>query len=149
MPHSTGQESLNRTQEGLLRHAFRRFSQWVSRAAGTPWAFCAALLLIIVWALCGPMFHYSDTWQLVINTGTTIITFLMVFIIQNTQNRDGKAIQLKLDELIRTQTEARNRLIDLEDWNDADLDKLQKQFVRIRHRRQEQAENDAPPPSEK
>ncbi len=122
-------------RRGGIRSWFRRFSQWVSQAAGTPWTFCLALLLIIVWGISGPVFHFSDTWQLVINTGTTIITFLMVFIIQNTQNRDGKAIQLKLDELIRTQTEARNRLIDLEQWEDEDLDGLQKQFDRIRRLR--------------
>jgi low affinity Fe/Cu permease len=100
---------------------------------GSSWAFILAVLIILVWALTGPLFHFSDTWQLVINTGTTIITFLMVFLIQNTQNRDAKAIHLKLDELLRGVKGARTHLVDLEALSDEELDRLQEQFKRIRH----------------
>lgn len=110
---------------------FRKFSQKVSRAAGSFWTFLLALLTIITWIFTGPIFNFSDTWQLVINTGTTIVTFLMVFIIQNTQNRDSKAIQIKLDELIRTQRYARNDLLDAENMSDKDLEKLEQQFIKI------------------
>jgi low affinity Fe/Cu permease len=99
---------------------------------GSSWAFIFAVLIIVVWAVTGPLFHYSDTWQLVINTGTTIITFLMVFLIQNTQNRDAKAIHLKLDELIRGVKGARTNLVDLETMSDDELDRLQEQFKRVR-----------------
>jgi low affinity Fe/Cu permease len=99
---------------------------------GSSWAFILAVFIILVWALTGPLFHYSDTWQLVINTGTTIITFLMVFLIQNTQNRDAKAIHLKLDELLRGVEGARTHLVDLETLSDNELDRLQEQFKRIR-----------------
>ena len=99
---------------------------------GSPWAFTVAFLLIVAWIVTGPMFHYSDTWQLVINTATTIITFLMVFIIQNTQNRDTRAIQLKLDELLRGVHGARNRLVALETLTDEELDDLQKEFEKVR-----------------
>ena len=98
---------------------------------GSAWSFVAALLVIIVWAVLGPTFHYSDTWQLIINTGTTIVTFLMVFLIQNTQNRDSKAVHLKLDELIRAIEGARNHLVDLERLSDTELQQLQKQFEHI------------------
>jgi len=91
-----------------------------------------ALLVVVVWGVTGPLFHYSDTWQLVINTGTTIVTFLMVFLIQNTQNRDAHAVHLKLDELIRATKGARNALVGLEDMSDEDLDKLQREFERLR-----------------
>jgi low affinity Fe/Cu permease len=93
-----------------------------------------ALSIIAIWGLSGHIFHYSDTWQLIINTGTTIVTFLMVFLIQNTQNRDSKAIQLKLDELIRSVSGARNRLMDLEALSDEDLKKFQEEFERLRKR---------------
>jgi low affinity Fe/Cu permease len=99
---------------------------------GSSWAFILAFLIIVVWAATGPIFHYSDTWQLVINTGTTIITFLMVFLIQNTQNRDAKAIHLKLDELLRGVKGARTNLVDLEAMSDQELDHLQGQFKRLR-----------------
>jgi low affinity Fe/Cu permease len=99
---------------------------------GSSWSFMFAALIILVWAVTGPLFHYSDTWQLVINTGTTIITFLMVFLIQNTQNRDAKAIHLKLDELIRGVKGARTHLVDLETMSDEELDRLQQQFKRVR-----------------
>ena len=104
----------------------------VSRATGSSWAFIVAFGVIIVWAISGPIFGFSDTWQLVINTGTTIVTFLMVFLIQHTQNRDAQVIQLKLDELIRAVTEARNELVDMEDLSDEDLKRLQQQFEQVR-----------------
>jgi low affinity Fe/Cu permease len=116
-----------------MNELFRKFSQVTSRLVGSSGAFILAVLIILVWALTGPLFHYSDTWQLVINTGTTIITFLMVFLIQNTQNRDAKAIHLKLDELIRGVEGARTHLVDLEALSDQELDRLQEQFKRIRH----------------
>jgi low affinity Fe/Cu permease len=99
---------------------------------GSAWAFAGAVLVILVWILTGPTFHFSDTWQLIINTATTIITFLMVFLIQNTQNRDAKAVHLKLDEIIRALKDARNELVDLEELSDEDLKTLEKQFQRIR-----------------
>src|SRR6266404_184300 len=116
-----------------MNELFRKFSQATSQAVGSSWAFIIAVLIILVWGITGPLFHYSDTWQLVINTGTTIITFLMVFLIQNTQNRDAKAIHLKLDELLRGVEGARTHLVDLEALSDEELDRLQEQFKRIRH----------------
>jgi low affinity Fe/Cu permease len=104
-------------------------------AVGSAWAFSLALLVVVVWAFTGPLFGFSNTWQLVINTGTTIVTFLMVFLIQNTQNRDGRAMQLKLDELIKTSKRARNSLIDLEDMSDDELDGFQKEFAHYLDRR--------------
>src|SRR5207247_7088096 len=98
----------------VVSDAFRVFARHSSIALGTAWAFAGAVLVILVWVLTGPMFHFSDTWQLVINTATTIVTFLMVFLIQNTQNRDANAVQLKLDEVIRALTDARNQLVDME-----------------------------------
>jgi low affinity Fe/Cu permease len=103
--------------------------------------FCRSVLVIFVWTITGPTFHFSDTWQLVINTATTVVTFLMVFLIQNTQNRDAKAVHLKLDELIRAFKGARNELADLEDLSDEELKKLEKQFQRMRKR----AEDDGSP----
>ncbi|HEX3084757.1 MAG TPA: low affinity iron permease family protein [Pyrinomonadaceae bacterium] len=114
-----------------MNDLFRQFAQRVSQMAGTSWAFILAVTLIVIWALTGPIFHYSDTWQLVINTGTTIITFLMVFLIQNTQNRDAKAIHLKLDELIKGVKGARTGLVNLEQLSDKDLEQLQKEFERL------------------
>ena len=113
---------------------FRRFSYTVACAVGSHWAFLVALVIVIVWAVTGPMFHFSDTWQLVINTGTTIVTFLMVFLIQATQNRDGKALQLKLDELIRAQKQARNVFADLEDATDEELKQFADEFKALRKR---------------
>ncbi len=107
---------------------FTRFAKWTSHAAGHPATFVIAVLIILVWAATGPIFELSDTWQLVINTGTTIITFLMVFLIQNTQNRDSKATQLKLDELIRATSGAHNGLLDLEELSDADLAMVKARF---------------------
>ena len=111
---------------------FRKFANKTSAIVGSPWAFITATAIIIVWAVSGPIFGFSDTWQLVINTSTTIITFLMVFLIQNTQNRDAKAIHLKLDELIHGVEGARDELVDLEDLSDEDLRRLQKQFEQMR-----------------
>jgi low affinity Fe/Cu permease len=113
-------------------NAFRVFARKSSNLLGSAWVFVVALLIIAVWAATGPIFHFSDTWQLIINTGTTIVTFLMVFLIQNTQNRDAKAMHLKLDEIIRALKNARNELVDLEELADEDLKKLEEQFKRIR-----------------
>jgi low affinity Fe/Cu permease len=110
---------------------FRRWSRKVACAVGAPWAFIAAAAVVLIWLASGPMFHYSDTWQLVINTGTTIVTFLIVFLIQNTQNHDSRALHLKLDELIRAVTEARTNLVDLEELPEADLRRLEKEFHRL------------------
>ncbi|HEV8194913.1 MAG TPA: low affinity iron permease family protein [Ktedonobacterales bacterium] len=117
-----------------MKDIFRKFASAASNAVGSPWAFILAFSIVLVWGITGPVFGFSDTWQLVINTGTTIVTFLMVFLIQNTQNRDAKAIHLKLDELIRSVKGARNKLVDLEDLSDEELDSLQKQFQRMHER---------------
>jgi len=117
---------------GVVRDAFRVFARKSSIVLGSAWSFAIAILIILIWGLTGSAFHYSDTWQLIINTGTTIVTFLMVFLIQNTQNRDSKAMQLKLDEIIRALKRARNALVDLEKLSDEDLEKLEKQFERLR-----------------
>jgi low affinity Fe/Cu permease len=114
-----------------MKDLFRKFAQAASHAVGSPWAFIIAVTIIVVWAASGPLFGYSDTWQLVINTGTTIITFLMVFLIQNTQNRDAKAIHLKLDELLKGVKGARTSLVDLEDLSDEQLDELQEYYERL------------------
>jgi low affinity Fe/Cu permease len=116
-----------------MRELFRKFAQMTSAAVGSSWAFILAVLIIFLWAVTGPMFHYSDTWQLVINTGTTIITFLMVFLIQNTQNRDAKAIHLKLDELIKGVTGTRTVLVNLEELSDEELERLHEEFERLHH----------------
>ena len=118
----------------MVSDAFRIFARRSSQVLGSAWAFAAAILIIVVWGATGPTFHYSDTWQLIINTGTTIVTFLMVFLIQNTQNRDAKAVHLKLDEIIRALKGARNELVDLEKLSDEDLTKLEKQFERVREK---------------
>ena len=107
---------------------FTRFAKGTSRAAGHPATFCAAVAIIVIWAVSGPVFGFSDTWQLVINTGTTIITFLMVFLIQNTQNRDSLAVQIKLDELIRAIDSARDDFIDLEQLSEQQLDTLRQKL---------------------
>ena len=114
-----------------LNNLFHRFAQSSAEIVGSARMFLAALAVVTVWAFTGPLFGFSDTWQLVINTGTTIITFLMVFLIQNTQNRDAKAIHLKLDELIRALKGARNNLVDLEDLSDEELKKLHQEFQRL------------------
>ena len=114
-----------------MNEFFRKFAHAAASAVGSPFAFLLGVLAIVVWVITGPAFHYSDTWQLVINTGTTIITFLMVFLIQSTQNRDAKAMHLKLDELIRAVASARNRLVHLEDLSDADLSVLENEFKKL------------------
>jgi low affinity Fe/Cu permease len=127
----------------VVSDAFRVFARRSAVLLGSAWAFTGAVLVIGVWLITGPTFHFSDTWQLIINTATTIITFLMVFLIQNTQNRDAKAVHLKLDELIRAIKAARDELVDLEDLSDEELQKLEAQFRRLRKR----AENDEASPS--
>jgi low affinity Fe/Cu permease len=119
-----------------IRDAFGVFARKTSSVLGSAWAFVCAILIILVWAMTGPTFHYSDTWQLIINTGTTIVTFLMVFLIQNTQNRDAKAVHLKLDELIRALGPARNKLVDLEKMSDDDLKNLEQEFEKVRKKAQ-------------
>ena len=116
----------------VVRECFRCCAHKIALAVGSPWAFLIALGAVVSWALTGPLFRFSDTWQLVINTATTIITFLMVFIIQNTQNRDTKAIHLKLDELLRGVKGARTSMVNLETLSDEELDKLQAEFERLR-----------------
>ena len=113
------------------KNLFARFATSAARRAGQPAAFATAFLIIIAWALCGPLFGFSDTWQLVINTSTTIVTFLMVFLIQNTQNRDSEAMHLKLDELLRSHSNAFNALMDLEELDEAELDKLRDHYEEL------------------
>ena len=117
-----------------MSELFRRFARKISEVLGRAEVFLGAVLAIVIWAALGPLYHYSDTWQLVINTATTIVTFLMVFLIQNTQNRDAKAIQLKLDELIRGVQGARTGLVRLEELSDEDLKELECSFQRLRSR---------------
>jgi low affinity Fe/Cu permease len=113
---------------------FSQTAQWTSRQCGRPLTFGLALAIVLLWGITGPMFNFSDTWQLIINTGTTIVTFLMVFLIQNTQNRDSAAVQLKLDELIRVSEAGRNKLLTLEDLTEAELDQLKRSFAQIAER---------------
>jgi low affinity Fe/Cu permease len=113
------------------RSVFTRFTKWTARVAGRPTTFVIAVLLIVAWASTGPLFGFSDTWQLVINTSTTIITFLMVFLIQSSQNRDSEAIQIKLDELIRTIDGAHNALLDLEDLEEEELDDIRTEYQQL------------------
>lgn len=110
---------------------FTRAAKWASRAAGRPVTFTIAVAIIVIWAVTGPVFQFSDTWQLVINTGTTIITFLMVFLIQNTQNRDTEALQIKIDELIRAVENAHNALLDLEELDEDQLDLVRKDYLKL------------------
>lgn len=115
-----------------MKEAFRKFSVAMANALGAPWMFIANVLLILVWAGAGPFFDYSDTWQLVVNTATTVFTYLAVFLIQNTQNRDALAIHLKLDELIKGVSGARTHLVNLESLTDEELTALQEEFTRLR-----------------
>ena len=123
-----------KTQTPKKQDTFHRLSVKISNKLGNAWAFFIALLVIVCWAFSGPLFNFSDTWQLVINTSTTIVTFLMVFVIQNTQNRDGRAMQIKLDELINTSQGARSKFVDIEELSDADLDQLEEQFKKIQEK---------------
>jgi low affinity Fe/Cu permease len=117
-----------------VQETFHVLARRASAILGSAWSFVVAILIIVAWAVSGPLFHFSDTWQLVINTGTTIVTFLMVFLIQNTQNRDSKAVQLKLNELIRALEGARNKLVSLEDLPEEELKRLEKEFGRVKAR---------------
>jgi low affinity Fe/Cu permease len=126
--------------------AFDRFARWIEHQVGTPFAFGIAIFSIFVWAVTGPIFGWSDTWQLVINTGTTIITFVMVFLIQSTQSRDTRAIHLKLDELIRVNKQVRNSLLSLEDLSEAEIEEVKKTFDRLVRR--DQQEGDQPEAAE-
>jgi len=121
---------------------FGHFAASASTCLGSRWAFATAIAIILVWGITGPIYHYSDTWQLLINTGTTIVTFLMVFLIQNTQNRDARAINLKLDELIHSIATAKNQMINIEHLSDEDLDMIAEKYKLI------QSEPDAPPQTE-
>jgi low affinity Fe/Cu permease len=146
MMNKTQEEELKQHEQErdffcVISDAFRVFAHRSSVMLGSAWAFTGAVLVIVVWLVTGPTFHFSDTWQLIINTATTVITFLMVFLIQNTQNRDAKVMHLKLDELIRAVTGARDQLVDLENLPDEELKKLEKQFQRMR----KLAENDGSP----
>ncbi len=116
-----------------MTEAFHKMARETSTAVGRPKSFFVAVAVVAAWAISGPLFHFSDTWQLIINTGTTIVTFLMVFLIQNTQNRDSKAVHLKLDELLRATRAARNTMVDLESMSDEELEELQDEFRRLRH----------------
>ncbi|OCA69729.1 hypothetical protein BBI01_16530 [Chryseobacterium artocarpi] len=110
--------------EHKSKNLFEKFSNWAVKFTGSPHAFLGAMAVVVIWAISGPFFDYSETWQLVINTGTTIITFLMVFLIQKAQNKDSKAIQIKLNELIAAHEKASNRIVDIEDLTEAELDQL-------------------------
>ncbi len=117
-----------------FNESFSRFAKWTAHASGRPATFALALLVIVVWAVTGPLFHFSDTWQLVINTGTTVVTFLMVFLIQNTQNRDSTAMQIKLDELVRALQGAHNAVVSLEEAGDAELQKAKEEYDELAQR---------------
>lgn len=120
------------------RSLFARLARWTAKAAGHPLGFMLAVLVILAWAATGPLFGFSDTWQLVINTGTTIVTFLMVFLIQNTQNHDSAVVQLKLDELIRAERNAHNALLDLDELTDQELERLRAHYTELARLAREQ-----------
>ena len=130
VPHPLS--DVTRAQKENMRYSFHRFAHAVADAVGSPAAFVLSLVVIALWGITGPTFRFSDTWQLIINTATTIITFLMVFLIQNTQNRDSRAVHLKLDELIRSIHAARNQMVGLENFSDEELDALQQEFATLR-----------------
>ena len=123
---------------------FTRFAKWTAKATGRPFTFTTAVLVIALWAVTGPIFGFSDTWQLIINTGTTIVTFLMVFLIQNTQNRDAEAIQVKLDELIRLSKGGHNVLLDLEELEDEELDRIRANYRKIAQQAREELRRGVP-----
>ena len=128
------------TKEEHKSSVFSRFARWTSAVSGKHTTFLLAVGVILVWATTGPLFGFSDTWQLVINTGTTIITFLMVFLIQNTQNRDTEALQIKLDELIRAVKGARNEVLDLEELEEDELDQIRKEYLNLAEKAREHLE---------
>ena len=121
---------------------FARFARWTAAMSGRPKTFMLACSVIIVWAITGPLFGFSDTWQLVINTGTTIVTFLMVFLIQNTQNRDTEALQIKLDELIRAMKGARNEVLNLEELDEVQLDEIREEYLELAERARKRLERE-------
>lgn len=125
---------------------FSRFANRTARLVGHPATFLGAIAAIVVWAATGPIFHYSDTWQLIINTSTSVLTFLVVFLIQNTQNRDAKAIHLKLDELIRSHSPAHNDMIDIENLSDEELDELEKRYAAICKQHEARQKKNVPKP---
>jgi low affinity Fe/Cu permease len=129
-PYIDAKEQVRKTSG--LNLWFSRFATQTAQVVGHPYMFLVAVIVIAIWAITGPYFHYSDTWQLIINTGTTIVTFLVVFLIQNTQNRDGKALHLKLDELIRSHHPANDDLIDIQKLSDEELDQLELRYAAIR-----------------
>jgi len=122
------------------KNIFERFSAKVTKITGKPITFFSAALIIVIWAVTGPIFNYSDTWQLIINTGTTIITFLMVFVIQQSQNKDTEAIQLKLNELIASCKTASNRLVDIEDLSEKELDRLKEFYITLSDKAEQEAD---------
>ncbi len=126
------------------RSRFSRFAKGMSRWAGRPVAFVTAVLIVALWLATGPLFGFSDTWQLVINTGTTVITFLMVFLIQNTQNRDAEAVQVKLDELLRATQGAHNALLDLEELEERELDAIRERYARLARQAREELRQGQP-----
>jgi low affinity Fe/Cu permease len=117
-----------------VQNRFRTFANKIADGVGSPWTFGAGVLLVFLWAVTGPLFHYSDTWQLVINSGSSIVTFLMVFLIQNTQNRDAQAMQLKLNEIIRAMSSARNTMVDLENYSEEEIAAIREEFAKIREK---------------
>jgi low affinity Fe/Cu permease len=134
--HGASGSSSTRPEKNNMNELFRPFAQAASKVMGSSWSFLVAGAVIVVWGITGPIYHYSDTWQLVINTVTSLVTFLMVFLIQNTQNRDSKAIQLKLNELIRGVEGARTGLVNLEALSDEELLQLQREFERLAEHKQ-------------
>jgi low affinity Fe/Cu permease len=145
--NESGEQASTTTAILTRSDRFGRFAARSSHYLGSRWAFIVAIGIIVVWALTGPIFHYSDTWQLIINTGTTIVTFLMVFLIQNTQNRDARAIHLKLNELIHAVDKAKNKMIDVENLSEVELDELARTYEKIRsstQERQQASSNVAP-----
>ena len=136
--------------DGAFAQAFTRFANWTAHASGMPATFILAVAVVFVWGVTGPLFHFSDTWQLVINTGTTIVTFLMVFLIQNTQNRDGLAIQVKLDELVRALETADNRIVGIEQLSEEEVERLRERIIdrSLRPGRADQADTASPHPQQ-
>ena len=122
---------VGKKKRSSLARTFDKAACAATQASGTSWAFMTALAIIVVWAVTGPLFHFSDTWQLVINTGTTVVTFLMVFLIQHTQNKDSLAVQLKLDEILAALPEASNKLIDIEDLDADELEELRSHYQQM------------------